>query len=194
MSKSIRILMPLAALLLACGTAAASSVIGLSIEDQARLANLVVVGTIVGQQGVDHPDNGLETEVTMLVRQVYKGGVQVGDTVIFHTRGGELDGVASEAVGEAAFSSGEQYLVFIEEVDGRLYNVGLSMGVWNVLVDKAGRMSFTRALRDGLVIVGDTPIEYGPIPASQMKSRVAHAANHPEFDNPLLREHFGIGR
>ena len=194
MDKFLKLSISIAVLVLAFGTAAASTVLGLSVEDQARLANLVIVGTIVGQQGIDHADNGLETEVTMVVRETYKGDVKPGETVIFHTRGGELDGVISEAVGEAVFKTGEDVLVFIEEVDGRLYNLGLSMGVWNVLEDKAGRMSFTRAIRDGLLVVGDEQIEYGPIPANRMKQRIAHAMNNPQFDNQLLREQVGTGR
>jgi hypothetical protein len=57
---------------------------------------------------------------------MFKGSVRRGETVTFHTRGGEVDGEISEAVGEAAFKTGERVLVFIESVDGRLYNLALS--------------------------------------------------------------------
>ena len=192
--KPRRILLSAAVLCLAAGSAAASTVIGLSIEDQARLSKLIVVGQIVGQQGVDHPDNGLETEVTFLVTDVFKGTMTPGQSIQFYTRSGELNGEISRAAGEAVFQVGQTALVFMEEVDGRAYNLGLSMGVWNVQVDEKGRTSFTRALQDGLEVVGGIEIERGPLWYRDMASRVAWTLTHPEFDNAMLRETFGQGR
>ena len=91
-----------------------------------------------------HEQHGLETEVHLRVTSVFKGDVRRGDLVIFHTRSGELDGEISEAVGEARFKTGRQSLVFIEEIDGRNYNLGLSMGVWNLVEDRARRQSSNR--------------------------------------------------
>ena len=54
-----------AVFLLALGSLHASTVLGLTIEDQARLSKHVVVGVVVGQEGVDTPENGLETAVTL---------------------------------------------------------------------------------------------------------------------------------
>jgi hypothetical protein len=75
----------------------------------------------------------------------------------------------------------------MEEIDGKLYNIGLSSGVWNVLEDKKGGVSFTRALRDGLEVVGGQ-FEMGPIPLAGMQGRINASIHKPEFDNPLLRE------
>jgi hypothetical protein len=179
--------------LLAGGAVWASTVVGLSVEDQARLSRLVVVGEVLNQKGIDHPVNGIETEITLRVTDVLKGSVRRGETVTFHTRGGEVDGEISEAVGEAAFKTGERVLVFIESVDGRLYNLGLSMGVWSVHEDASGGMSFTRALRDGLSIVGEKAVEHGPIGYGDMRSRVLYAGRNPRFDNELLRNRIGGG-
>jgi len=181
-------------LVLAAAAAWASTVIGLSVEDQARLSQMIVVGEVLHQRGVNHPVNGLETAVTLRVTEVLKGNVRPGQAVTFHTRGGELDGEVSEAVGEAVFHAGEKVLVFIESVDGRLYNLGLSMGVWNVHEDRVGYPTFTRALRDGLVIVGREAVEHGPLGYAEMKGRVAHAARNPRFDDETLRNHLGQGR
>jgi len=181
-------------LVLAAASAWASTVIGLSVEDQARLSQMIVVGEVLNQKGVDHPQNGLETAITLRVTEVLKGHVRPGQAVTFHTRGGEADGEISEAVGEATFHAGEKVLVFIESVDGRLYNLGLSMGVWSVHEDRTGYTTFTRALRDGLSIVGQEAVEYGPLGYAEMKERVAHAARNPRFDNETLRNHLGQGR
>ena len=188
--------MPLAALVLGLAIlpAAASTVIGLSVEDQARLSDYVVIGEVIGQRGQNHPQNGIETAVTLKVTDVLKGDLRSGRALVFHTRGGEVDGVISEALGEATFSKGQKVLVFMESIDGRLYNLGLSMGVWSVQEDDAGGVTLTRALTDGLTVVGDEPVEVGPLTFSDMSERVSYAGRQPRFDSVILREARGQGR
>ncbi len=181
-------------LLLAVGSAAASTVIGLSVEDQARLSSFVVVGEVVGQRGVIHETQGIETAVTLRVTDVLKGDVRRGEAVTFHTRGGEVNGEISEAVGEAQFRSGQKVLVFVESVEGRLYTLGLSMGAWTVNEDRHGAMSFTRALQDDLQVIGEERVEHGPLSYDEMRSRVLYAQRHPAFDNENLRANAGGGR
>lgn len=181
-------------LILAAGAAWASTVIGLSVEDQARLSEMIVVGEVIAQRGVSHRDNGLETAVSLRIDDVLKGRVRAGQVVTFHTRGGELNGEISEALGEAVLRSGQKVLVFIESVDGRLYNLGLSMGVWEVQEDRAGGAIFTRSVRDGLSVVGEEAVEHGPLSYDEMRSRVSYAARNPRFDNETLRGRSGQGR
>jgi len=172
----------------------ASTVIGLSVPDQARLSEIVVVGEVIGQRGVAHPVNGLETAVTLKVDEVLKGSVRPNQTVVFHTRSGEVDGEISEAMGEAVFQTGRKVLVFIESVEGRRYNLGLSMGVWDVNEDRDGRVMLTRALTDGLTVIGEDAVEPGPLSLDEMKTRVDQARRNPRFDDETLRSHFGQGR
>lgn len=183
-----------AACVLALGTVQASTVLGLTIEDQARLSKHVVIGEVVAQQGVDHPDNGLETAVTLQVLASLKGGAQPGDALVFHTRSGELDGETSTAVGEAVLRTGETVFVFIEEIDGRLYNVGLSYGVFRALEDAQGRISFVRAIEDGLEVADDAGVGNGPFPLAEIRTRVSYADRHPRFDNPMVEQALGQGR
>jgi hypothetical protein len=173
-------------LALAAAAAMASTVIGLSVEDQARLSTMVVVGEVLHQRGVNHPEFGIETAVTLKVTEVLKGDVRTKQAVTFHTRGGEVDGEISEAMGEATFKPGEKVLVFIESVDGRLYNLGLSMGVWKVHENAIGDVTFVRDIKDDLSIVGEAAVEHGPLAYADMVSRVRYAARHPRFDNDLL--------
>ena len=170
------------------GSAFASTVVGLSIEDQARLARLVVVGEVEALSPVDDPELGIETAVTLRVIDVLKGQVAAGSNVVFHTREGAIGGVTSEAPGEAQLNVGQKVLVFIESVNGRLYNLGLSMGVWNVLDRDGAIAEFTRAVTDGLEVVGEDQVEWGPVAYGDMASRIAWTASHPEFDSPMLRE------
>lgn len=174
---------------IAVSSAGASTVIGLSVEDQARLSKVVAVGEVVSLQGVDDPVNGIETAVTMRVSHAFKGEVRPGETLVFRTRGGEVDGVISEAIGEAEMRVGQTALVFVEEIEGRLYNLGLSSGVWRLAeVGARGRPAFVRALTDGLEVFGDVAFEMGPLPWSDMAARIAYASTHPAFDHPMLRE------
>jgi hypothetical protein len=180
-------LLAVVALVVAVGTAAASTVVGLSIEDQARLSRYVVVGEVMTTRGLDHPRHGIETAVTLRVAEVLKGDVRVGQPLTFHLRGGQVKDVISEALGEATVSPGQRVLVFVEEVEGRLYNLGLSMGVWDVSEDESGTPRATRALRDGLQVVGGTEIEYGPLALDEMHGRVRESIRNPRFDNEMLR-------
>jgi len=186
------ILWAMAALAVSAGPASASTVLNVSIEDMARLSKFVVVGKVVGQQGGVHEDNGIETSVSLRVIDSFKGTARAGTTLVFHTRGGEHDGVISHAVGDAVFKTGQIYLVFIEEIDGRLYNVGLSTGIWDV---RSGQpRTFVRTLQDGLVLVGDDQLENGPIPYTEMRGRVRFTATHPQFENQVLQTTFGTRR
>ncbi len=185
--KPARLLVVFVVAGLAMGTAGASTVLGLSIEDQARLSSFVVLGEVTAVQGEDDPINGIESAVSLQVAEALKGSIRAGETLVFHTRGGEVDGVVSQAVGEAALRPGQRVLVFVEAVDGRLYNLGLSSGVWSVVEGRAGRPAFVRALTDGLEVVGETELEPGPVSRADMASRVAYAIRHPEFDEPILR-------
>ena len=117
-----------------------------------------------------------------------------GETLVFHTRSGELDGEISTAIGEAVFQTGQTVLVFVEEIDGRLYNVGLSYGVFRASEDSRGRISLVRALEDGLEIVDDAGVGNGPFTIEDFRTRVGYAARRPEFDNSMVGETFGRGR
>jgi hypothetical protein len=183
-----RLWIGLAAAALCAVPALASSVIGLTIEDQARLAKHVVLGTVVSQVGVDDPENGIETEVTITVKRDLKGIAAKGDTLVFRTRSGQVGDEVSAAEGEAVFHTGKPVLVFLEDIDGQLHNLGLSMGVFSVSEDKNGRVHVRRDIQDGLEIMGDTPVEMGPLPLEAMAARVKKAIDQPAFDSPVLRE------
>ena len=192
--KGLKPCLVVASCVFAFGALNASSVIGLTVEDQARLSRYVVVGEVVAQRGVDDAENGLETEVTLRVTSTLKGAVRPGQALAFHTRSGEVDGEISTAIGEAELRTGQRILVFIEEIDGRLYNIGLSYGVFNVQENARGKVSVVRALQDGLEIVGGEEVGNGPFPIEDIRTRVGYAAKHPRFDNVMVRENLGEGR
>jgi hypothetical protein len=152
------------------------------------LSRLVVAGTVLSQVGEFHPEHGIETAVTLEVTDVLKGRVRPGERIVFHTRGGQVGEEVSKVIGEAQLQTGTNVLVFVEQVDGRLYNLGLSMGVWDTHVDAAGRTVFTRSIQDGLEIVGEAVVERGPLSLAEVGRRVEDAVRRPEIDSSMLRE------
>lgn len=178
----------------ALGAAHASTVLGLTLEDQARLSKHVVLGEVVSQQGIDDPANGLETAVTLRIVASLKGEARAGDAVVFHTRSGELAGERSVAIGEAVLHPGQTILAFLEDIDGRLYNLGLSYGVFRAVEDARGRLTLVRAIEDGLHVVDDAGVGNGPFTLEDLRSSVAFAARQPRFDSAVVQETFGTGR
>ena len=92
------------------------------------------------------------------------------------------------ADGDAVFHTGKPVLVFLEDIDGQLYNLGLSMGVFSVSEDKNGKVHVRRDIQDGLEVMGDTPVEMGPLPLEAVAAKVKKAIDQPEFDDAMLRE------
>jgi hypothetical protein len=68
------------------------------------------------------------------------------------------------------------------------------MGVFSVHERDGAVTGFTRAITDGLDVVGEVAIEHGPIAYRDMVSRVAWAAAHPDLDHPQLRQARVAGR
>jgi len=52
----------------------------------------------------------------------------------------------------------------------------------------------TRALQDGLTVIGEDAVEPGPLTLDEMTSRVDQGRRNPRFDNEYLRSHSGQGR
>jgi hypothetical protein len=67
------------------------------------------------------------------------------------------------------------------------------MGVWKQHEDSSGGTLFTRAVQDGLSIVGEKNVEYGPLSNEEMRSRVLYSVRNPRFDNEVLRDQHGKG-
>lgn len=168
----------------------ASSVIALPIADQFRASTHVVIGDVTAQRVIEDATLGVETEVTLEITLALKGLAQAGETLTFATRGGVIGDQFYEAIGEAQFETGRRVLVFLEEIEGRLYVAGLSTGAWNV-VERANQMMFSRALQGGLEIVGE--LEAGPLSLPQMQAIAQRAQQNPQFESEFLRRAM-IGR
>jgi hypothetical protein len=66
-------------------------------------------------------------------------------------------------------------LLQLEVIDGRLHTLGLAAGKWNVHQDAAGERHLTRDL-SGLGLVGDAEMTEGPLPLTELRRTLRHAA------------------
>ena len=93
------------------------------------------------------------------------------------SRGGSLDGVRVETVGEARYGLGDKVLVQLENIQGEYHTLGLSFGKWNVIREKNGSNSVMRSLFD-LNLVGVTESPVTILPLGQMREIAREAISY----------------
>ena len=115
------------------GTALASVVKALSLEELTKKADLIVVGVGAEAQARRNDDGRLiVTDVSVDVQQVLKGAAKPGEDVIVTLLGGNLDGLGLRVPGEASIPIGKPALLFLYRSGpgGRdLRVVGMAQGV-----------------------------------------------------------------
>ncbi len=144
------------------GPALATMVRSASVEEMIDASRAIIVGRVVGQRAFRLDDGSILTSVAIRVEESLKGDLRRGQRVEISAYGGELEGGRAVTVGEASYRKGERVLLQLEEIDGRLHTIGLSMGKWNVVEDERGRRHITRNL-SGLGLVGGVKMTEGPI-------------------------------
>ncbi len=144
------------------GPALATMVRSVSLEETIDASHAIVVGRVIGQRGYRLDDSSILTGVAIRIEESLKGDLRQGARVEITAYGGELEGQRAVTVGEATYKKGERVLLQLEEIDGRLHTIGLSMGKWNVVEDERGRRHITRNL-SGLGLVGGVKMTEGPI-------------------------------
>jgi hypothetical protein len=142
------------ALLLWATPGLATVVEPLGLGEMAARAEAVVRGHVVGSETVDVRGR-YETRVRLLVDEVWKGTVKVGDTVTVFTLGGTVGPLAQRVAGEARFADGEHVLVMLERVDRRPVVLGMSLGKFRVETAD-GQVSLVRD-PVGLEVAGEGP-------------------------------------
>ena len=144
------------------GPALATMVRSASVEEMIDASHAIIVGRVVGQRAFRLDDGSILTGVAIRVEESLKGDLRVGERIEISAYGGELEGQRAVTLGEATYKKGERVLLQLEEIDGRLHTIGLSMGKWNVVEDERGRRHITRNL-SGLGLVGGVKMTEGPI-------------------------------
>ncbi len=150
------------------GPALATTVRSASLEETIDASHAIIVGRVIGHRAFRLDDGRIMTGVAVRVEESLKGDLRPGDRVEISTYGGELEGRRAVTLGEATYRRGERVLLQLEEIDGRLHTIGLSMGKWAVSEDERGRRHITRDL-SGLGIVGGVKMTQGPIPMEDFR-------------------------
>lgn len=157
--------------LLAAIPVSATTVVYVPVNRSVHLSDMILVGHVLSLEPEYNFEGEIVTRVNLLVEETLKGDVGRGTVFSFQARGGSLDGVNVETVGEARYRLGEKVLVQLEDIDGELYTLGLSFGKWNVVRGRDGSPLLQRSLSDlNLVGVSEAPVQ--EIPLARMREIV----------------------
>ncbi|MEA2558823.1 MAG: hypothetical protein QOH06_327 [Acidobacteriota bacterium] len=167
----------LLALLLAGAAAQATTVLYVPMKKSIQMSDYVLLGHVQRLEAGYNAEGEIVTRVHLLVEESLKGDVQKGAVFVFHARGGSLDGVRVETVGEARYELGDKVLVQLENIQGEYHTLGLSFGKWNVIREKNGSNSIMRSLFD-LNMVGITESPVTILPLKQMREIAREAISY----------------
>lgn len=171
------LMLGLLALLLAGAAAQATTVLYVPMKKSIQLSDYVLLGHVQRLEAGYNAEGEIVTRVHLLVEESLKGDIQKGEVFVFHARGGSLDGVRVETVGEARYALGDKVLVQLENIQGEYHTLGLSFGKWNVIREKNGSSSVVRSLFD-LNMVGITESPVTILPLKQMREIAREAISY----------------
>ncbi len=138
----MRRLLPIALLL--CVPANATTLLDWGVVELTRHSELVFLGRVVAQRTRVESDalgTRLWTDTTFQIDETWKGAAPVALTLT--QPGGEAAGRRAVVHGQAAFTAGEQVVVFVERADtGALVVCGMAQGKYAVVGDVAERRPF----------------------------------------------------
>jgi hypothetical protein len=129
--------------------AAATVVVGQSVEQMAKETPLIVRG-IVGEQQArwDEDRRGISTWTQVAVKETLKG--KAPEVLEVRQPGGEVGNIGAKVAGAARFKTGEEVLLFLEppgDDPTRLVVRGMAAGKVLLAEDALGRKKATRDLR-----------------------------------------------
>ncbi|HEY1908514.1 MAG TPA: hypothetical protein VGG91_20865 [Myxococcaceae bacterium] len=162
-------------ILLAAGTALASTAIRMDTPALTAAATDVVDGNVVSSAAVWTGDHRrIVTHVVVEVRDAWKGTASGRITVV--QPGGELDGIGQHVSGVAPLATGDRVVLFLERTGTMHRVVGLAQGVYRVVpVQGSGELRAVPAALDGLDLVtpaGRAPDGRAPVALSQLRAAV----------------------
>lgn len=158
MTRTLRISI-LAMALFAPGTASLAVLERMSLEDLARTADAVVVGTVVsrGSRYDDRRPDRIVTDVVVRVERGVRG--DVSGEVVVTIPGGEVDGMGQIVTGAPVLRPGEEVVLFLHPARAtplgpRRAIVGLSQGLFVVHRERPGAPARARQRLAGVFFVG----------------------------------------
>ena len=124
----------------------------MSVEDLARKADTIVLGTVTQQQSAwDAQYTAISTAITLTVEQVLAG--TPGDTVTFQVAGGIVGGMGMRTSNDPVFQDGERVIVFLDTRAVPSSVVGMQQGKFTVKDDQVTRGEETMNLEEFIALV-----------------------------------------
>lgn len=158
---ALRKTIALAALLVLCTTARATTFVGMNERTLTRAADAVVLGTVRRIETVGATDGGISTLITLEVERTLKGSV--GRIVTLKQPGGRLGDRLEWIAGSPSFTNGERQLVFLSaHHDGSARTTAFGMGQFLVVPHPRTGVPMAERRLDANVI-GDRPLRRAPL-------------------------------
>ena len=103
----------------------------LPMEDLARKADMIVLGTVTQQASAwDAQHTAIYTDVTLAVERVLTGPPE--EVVTFRVQGGRVGGIGMGTSNDATFRDGERVIVFLDTRADPSTVVGMQQGKFEV--------------------------------------------------------------
>ncbi|NPA34137.1 MAG: T9SS type A sorting domain-containing protein [Chlorobi bacterium] len=111
------------ALLFACGVMHAGTFAPLSLSERLERSSIVVEGTIINAEKpfYDNTERLIFTSYKLAVKQVIKGNIKVGDTIIFLIEGGQVGTTMYVNTAEIMPPEGSNVIVYLTTKAGRTH-------------------------------------------------------------------------
>ncbi len=108
-----------------------AAMLKMSVEDLARQADTIVVGTVTQQESAwDAQHTAIHTDVTVAVERMLAG--TPGDIVTLRVAGGIVEGMGMRTSNDPTFQDGEQVIVFLDTTTIPSSVVGMQQGKFTI--------------------------------------------------------------
>jgi hypothetical protein len=125
--------------LVSSGTAHATTMVELSVDQMVSSADFIVRGTVQEIWTERSASGHVWTRIHLDVSQVYKGAPDL-DSIIVDQLGGEWAGQNLGVHGAARYDVGEEVVVFLEDLkSGHVVTVGMQQGKFTLKMDPVSR-------------------------------------------------------
>ncbi len=129
-----------------------ATMLKMSVEDLARQADTIVVGTVTQQQSAwDAQHTAIHTDVTVAVERMLAGTPV--DTVTLRVAGGVVGRMGMRTSNDAVFRDGERVIVFLDTTTVPNSVVGMQQGKFTIEADLVTRADETVSLEKFIATV-----------------------------------------
>jgi hypothetical protein len=146
-----------ATVLASSGQSHATTVLKVEVADMTRMSEWVVRARVLAVDNVHlkGPDEGIFTDVTLQIDEVYRG-LNAPKTVKMRLMGGLGDnGIAMRVPGMPNFKVGEEAVLFLEKTAFGYVPAGLEQGVWRIYRGPLGYQVVQQTVLDTQLMARD---------------------------------------